>query len=39
MRIIYNIVGRVGEIFGNERFAYKMYLEGFRYSNRRGMED
>ena len=33
MRAVFNLVGRVSEFLGNNHFAYKMYLEGFRYSN------
>ena len=34
MRAIYNTIGIVGETFGFHRFAYRMYLEGFRHDNR-----
>jgi len=34
MRMIYNAVGLLGEACGFKKFAYHMYLEGFRHDNR-----
>ena len=34
MRTMYNVIGMIMEVFGHKDAAYKLYLEGFRSTNR-----